>query len=323
MIQKYLFIIILFAAGCQTNPPDPYNENVKPTGKVFLSSDIPGADILVNNTSTGKVTPDTITITAGTHLVSLRKSGYAPVDTVVTIAENSLLVLNFILEESTAAKLVLLEDFANVSCGPCVLSNEIIHSLDSYSYKDKIAVIKYATWWPGASDPFYLSAKAECDKRIAYYNIVTAPTVIVDGTRRPSPQDSIKVKEALDARFGSTPQFKMAVSMSISGENVSAEVDVSMADTSGLDFTNLVLHTVIVEKYIEFSSPPGSNGETKFYHVMRSMLPTADGEQLKNENFIYQRSTVSKGSWNKSQLSVIAFIQNKTTREIIQSGINK
>jgi hypothetical protein len=89
-----------------------------------------------------------------------------------------------------------------------------------------------------------------------------------------------------------------------------------------LNFDDLVLQTVVVESEIEFSSPPGGNGETKFYHVMRSMLPSSDGEVIESFDKMYERSVICKPVWNKEKLHVIAFIQNKTTREVFQAGIN-
>ena len=38
-------------------------------------------------------------------------------------------------------KVVLLEDFANVSCVPCVTSNQILESLQNGTYENKITVV--------------------------------------------------------------------------------------------------------------------------------------------------------------------------------------
>jgi hypothetical protein len=321
MIRITIFLLLLIIAGCSTNPPDPFEDNIS-NGKIFISSDVEGAEIFIDNTSTGKYTPDTVTAASGSRLLSLRKSGYINKDTTIVVVENLILTFIFSLQQIQLSRLVLIEDFANVSCNPCVASNKILHSLDSYEYKDRIAVIKYPTWWPGANDPFYLAAKTESDKRIGYYNINLAPTVVVDGTGRPSPFDSLRIKEYLNEHLAVNPRFGITVTYNISGENLHTEVSVTSIDTAGLKFNDLVLHTVVIETEIEFSSPPGSNGETKFYHVMRSMLPSADGEQLTAGDNVYHRNVICKSVWNKSRLKVAAFIQNKTTKEIIQTGIN-
>ncbi len=86
---------------------------------------------------------------------------------------------------SSASKIVLLEDFANVSCVPCVISNKIIESLTKNTYgPSKLVAVKFPTNFPSPSDPFYLAQPNYCDQRMEYYNIFFAPTTYVDGVLR-------------------------------------------------------------------------------------------------------------------------------------------
>ena len=85
---------------------------------------------------------------------------------------------------NAANKVVLLEDFANVSCIPCVESNKVIEAIANSYGPSKLAVVKFPTNFPSPVDPFYLANKAACDYRINYYTIFAAPTTIVDGTTR-------------------------------------------------------------------------------------------------------------------------------------------
>ena len=56
------------------------------TGKLTLSTSPPGAEILIDGSITGRMTPATITsIPAGTHIIQLRLSGYAPAEATVTV----------------------------------------------------------------------------------------------------------------------------------------------------------------------------------------------------------------------------------------------
>ncbi len=320
--MRYLIpILLIVIAGCQTNPPDAY-ETEFTTVNVFVNSDITGAEIFVDNAPSGKITPDTLALSEGMHKISLYKEGYSVSDTVLNVQGENIITVYLCLRECTESKIVLVSDFANVSCDPCVISNKIIHSLESGAYRNKIVVLKYSTYWPCSTDPFYLAAKQECDSRISFYNVMTAPTIWVDGIKKPVPTDSNKIKEAIDEQLSKTPRFGIRVTKNISGDNLQANVKVTFIDTAGLDFSNLVLHVVVVESEIEFSSPPGSNGETKFYHVVRDMLPAHDGEGLSKAETEYQRGTTCNAVWNKSKINVAAFIQNKATREVYQTGIN-
>ena len=48
-------------------------------GSLFVVTDIPGADIILDNESTGKQTPDTLfNVKAGSHLVEVEMAGYLP-----------------------------------------------------------------------------------------------------------------------------------------------------------------------------------------------------------------------------------------------------
>jgi hypothetical protein len=322
MIRRYFILLVLVIFhGCETNPPDPYDSTV-PTARIFVNSNITGGEIFVDNNSTGKFTPDTIVVQTGTRILSVFKDGYIRKDTTVFINETAVLNILITLQEVTVSKIVLVEDFANVSCDPCVISNRIIHSLESNTYKDKIAVLKFPTYWPGPNDPMYLASKIDCDARINFYRVIVAPTVIVDGQFKPVPSDSTKIKQFIDQQLNKQPKFKIEVNKTLNSTELKADIKITFIDTAGLNFQDLVLHTVVVESEIEYSTPPGSNGETKFYHVVRKMLPSSLGQPLNPAEDEYQSITNYETFWNQSKLTIVAFIQNKTTKEILQAGIN-
>ncbi|HEY6626359.1 MAG TPA: hypothetical protein VIZ21_05345, partial [Ignavibacteriaceae bacterium] len=59
-----------------------------------------------------------------------------------------------------ASKVVIIEDFANVSCNPCVISNKILESLTEITYgRSKLVAVKFPTNFPAPNDLFYLAAK--------------------------------------------------------------------------------------------------------------------------------------------------------------------
>lgn len=95
-------------------------------------------------------------------------------------------------------------------------------------------------------------------------------------------------------------------------------------DAAGINFSNLIFHTVVTETDIEFATPPGSNGETKFYDVMRAMLPTNQGESLSdlqnNQVLNFERQVAISPGWNTAHLNTVVFIQNQQTKEVYQAG---
>jgi hypothetical protein len=230
---------------------------------------------------------------------------------------------NFSPQSRVVNRTVLLEDFANVSCVPCVTSNRIIRTLTRETYgHTKLVAVKYPTNFPAPNDLFYHANKPVCDSKIAFYNIFFAPTTVIDGIEKPSSTDSAAVKQKIDERLAVAPPYEIQVSDSfIAG---SYYLNVQVNTLTSIDLTNLTLETVILEEEIEFSTPPGSNGETKFYDVMREVLPSTDGISL---NDVQQSGTNVVeieadllDNWQISRLNAVIFIQNKSTKEVLQAG---
>lgn len=291
-------------------------------GIINVLSNESDAIIYLDGINTGKLAPDTIRTTVGNHIVELQKNGYSNVVDTVTVLKDAQTDLQINL---FPAKVVLIEDFANVSCNPCVISNKILEQLTNHSFgRKKLVAIKFPTNFPSPVDPFFLANGPDCNARMSYYNIQIAPTNVVDGLLRPIPSDSNDVKTKVNTQLEKIPQFVVLVEHGVSGSNYTTNITLEVKDISNLDFSKLVLHTVVTETNIEFSTPPGSNGETKFYDVMRKMLPTNQGESLSSINhsgkYIYQRQLTLNSNWIASNINTVVFIQNTETKEIYQAG---
>ena len=228
--------------------------------------------------------------------------------------------LNFL----DANKVVLIEDFANVSCIPCVASNKVIEAV-SHSYgPTKLTVIKFPTNFPSPYDPFYLANEEICDERMNYYNIIAAPTTILDGTTRLySLTDTTTLKSAIDAKLSSSPRFGINVTKNFEGDFI-INASISMIDTNGINLNDLILYCVVTETDIEFEQAPGSNGETKFFDVIRLMLPSTAGTSVRQlidqGELSFQFNDALLSSWNLENINAVVFIQDKNSKEVFQSG---
>jgi peroxiredoxin len=90
-------ILILWALnGCSTKSttqPEKF-------GSIFVQSDVTGADIMLDNVSTGKQTPDTLfKVKVGSHLVEVEKEGYlsSPTSITIEVKADSTVEANFVL----------------------------------------------------------------------------------------------------------------------------------------------------------------------------------------------------------------------------------
>jgi len=189
--------------------------------------------------------------------------------------------------------------------------------------RSKLVAVKFPTNFPAPNDLFYLAAKEICDARISYYSVFFAPTTVIDGILKPISTDSNSVKAAVDSRLSITPRFNINVGAILEGD-YSVNVNVNFIDTTSINMSDLVIHTVLTETDIEFEQAPGSNGETKFYDVTRLMLPNKEGTPIRQLidqgelTFTFEDALLS--SWNLEKLNFVVYIQNKTTKEVFQTG---
>lgn len=315
---------LLFFAGCSTEPPIPVEPEIR-YGKIFVQSNTPGAAIFLNGTATGKITPDTVTAPAGNVSLRLEKEGYIPFSLSVVVFADSVTNLTLTMEVLVAQKVVLLEEFSNVSCVPCVNTNRILAKLPESGYsKEKVVIVKYSANYPSPLDPHYLHAKSDMDSRLMFYTVFSTPTIFIDGTVKPVASDSNSIKSSLDSKITATPKFRITIKDSMAASEYKVSITLQNLDTTGIEISDLLLHTVITESQISYMTPPGSNGETLFKNVARKMLPSKDGETLSSLNLFntvsYSRKIAIHSAWNQANLRCIVFVQNKITKEVYQAA---
>jgi thiol-disulfide isomerase/thioredoxin len=326
MIKKIILIVFSFllASGCDTNPPNTWTVTEE-FGQVIVTSNVDDAEIIIDNISSGYFTPDTLRLKIGSYSIKLSKYGYISNSEDVEIIKDHTQKIEVNLIEQNLQKIVMLEDFSNVSCGPCVASNKILKSLkNSYTHK-KIIVIKYPTNFPSPVDPMHLESPGDSKTRMAYYNILFTPTIIVDGVNKPIASDSNSIKSQIDENLLLSPKFEIIATDSIVGNILQISGTLKLLDETELDFNNLVLHTVLIESKIEYSTPPGSNGETEFEDVMRKMIPTTNGFSISSienvESMDFKWDVEIKTTWNKDKLRTIIFIQDSKSGKIYQASL--
>jgi hypothetical protein len=311
-----------FFSGCKTDPPTDGGASGGPgNGFIVVHSDIDGSKIFLDGVFTGKFTPDTIAAAAGSHQIRVEAAGEQPVQKMVTVTKATYHSVQMIFTN----RAVLVEDFANVSCTPCATSNKILYSLEHYSYSRKqLVAVKYPTNFPSPTDLFYLAAKPYSNARITYYTVLTAPSMYLNGTVKPTPTDSMKVKEAIESQLTLKAQFRITVSAAVNAGNYNSQITVKCLDTAGIDFSALRLQTAVIETPIEFATPPGSNGETKFYNVLRQMIPDYNGEPLGTMTVgqlkTFTRSVPVNAVWNPANIYTVAFVQNPVTKTVYQAA---
>ncbi len=94
LISSLSFFVLWFIHSCSTKNLT----RVEKFGSISVSSDIPGANILLDNASTGKQTPDTLfNIRVGSHLIELELEGYlsSPRSVIIEVQADTTIEISF------------------------------------------------------------------------------------------------------------------------------------------------------------------------------------------------------------------------------------
>lgn len=237
-----------------------------------------------------------------------------------------------ITANSQVQRMVLSEGFSNASCPPCASQNPAYNTLISAN-PNKIISIKHQTNWPGV-DPMNAQTQSDVGPRVTYYGISGVPHGVIDGTSIADDCGayvgalSCLSQADIDARYAITSPFNITVIPALTANLDSVTVDVTVSTPAIFNGTNLKLQVILVEKLIAFATPPGTTNETQFHNVLRKDMNNANmaGFTIPNswaaaESYTYTFTiAIPSFIYKHSELAVIAFVQDNTSKEVHQAG---
>ncbi|MFN3529986.1 MAG: T9SS type A sorting domain-containing protein [Bacteroidia bacterium] len=173
--------------------------------------------------------------------------------------------------------IIVFEHFTNASCGPCAAHNPTMEAVMSAN-TDKATSIKYHTSWPG-TDPMYSFNTVDPTARVGYYQVNGVPSVRISNQPNLSPAGfNQQTINSLYPVVG--PAFNYTVLTEIVNDTL--KVSGSVMRFRPINAQDLTLHVAVVEDPVDYSTPPGSNGEKNFPNVVRKLLPDPQGTHLGN-----------------------------------------
>lgn len=226
-------------------------------------------------------------------------------------------------------RLVLIEEFTQASCGPCAAANPAFNTLLNNN-ASKCVSIKYQTNWPG-TDPMNAQYPSGVASRVSYYSCNSVPYAVMDGTPvtgssytgYPGNLNGTKINN----EYAIPSPFTINVSHHLNSNNDSIFISAHIAATQAFTAVSyLRCQLVLVEKHIDFNTPPGSNGETDFYMVCRRMLPNQAGTALPlswspgDDSTINVKAAVPSYIYDINQLAVVCFVQDNGNKQVVQAG---
>lgn len=226
-----------------------------------------------------------------------------------------------------SGRLVLIEEATNASCPPCASQNPAFDNLLNQN-RDILTAVKYHWYFPGY-DPMHNHNPDENNARVSYYGISGVPTATIDGDIPNGPTFSYPggphgyTQQLIDDYAAVPSPFNLTLSHSISQNEDSIYVHMMIEATENVSGM-LKGHMVVVEKEINFSSPPGSNGETHFLDVMKKMIPGATGTLLPDfetgDYMILSGSWAMQNVYNMDEVGVVGFVQDDDDKTVHQAG---
>ena len=228
-----------------------------------------------------------------------------------------------IIGYSQSQKMILVEHFTQASCGPCATYNPILKGiLDDTQNANRITSIKYQTSWPGF-DPMHDHNPSEVDARVANYGVSSVPNTVIGGNFWIGNPAGL-TQSIIDSAKNDTSLFDITLSHDFNDNMDEIEVTMKIKANATIS-ANLIARIAVVEREINFSSPPGSNGERDFHNVMKKMLPNNGGTALPNtmnpgDSVIISESWKMKNVYDNNELAVVAFVQTGNSSTVHQAS---
>jgi hypothetical protein len=270
--------------------------------------------------------------TVGSHTVAVKIVKVNGADD--TKVGNNTASKSLMVFDKAVDRKILNEVFTSSTCPPCTPGN--INYNKVIDGRTKHSTIKYQVNFPGTGDPY---CTKEVTDRMTFYNVGSVPRMEIDGGWD---NNANSFTTALYDEYQSKPSFiEITGSVSLTWKNT-ITLDVNVNPLLDNASNNLKLHAAIVEG-VTYANKK-SNGETQFESVMKKMMTGSVGQvltPLKKDTKVSKKiaytfnggyrlpldgtaaqhinhlSENSVETWN--DLSVVVFVQDATTKEILQS----
>lgn len=213
-------------------------------------------------------------------------------------------------------KYVLIEHFTNSRCGVCANRNPAFFSLiEQAQNASEVRHLAVHPQFPYSSCVFYQANTADNTAMVNRYSIFGTPTVVLNGTVNPS-GSSLLTQSALNNYLNQTSPLHVKVTENNSGPT--RTVNISARTVGSVPTGQYKMYVVLAEKTINLTTP---NGEKVHHNVLRDLISEANFTPAALGSTVDVSYTYTpNAAWNANELYVLAFIQNTTTKEVINSG---
>ena len=289
-----------------------------------VTSDPTGARILIDGLDTGLLTPAVVGgLAPGPVEVALALDDWLvfPASFTATVTAGEVSDLPDDTFTLRPRRTVLLEGFANIDCGPCPqLTANLLALTSQPGYgPDRVLFVEFSVSWPNFQDPFYLANAAENSDRYTFYQVLGAPTLIADGVTLADAVDPDVLRAAVDADLGADPG--LLIDVDADPTQATILVTVTLTPLRDLDLSGQRLFVALYEDELTVVPAPGSNGQTEFHHVFRDRVDAPPVLGALTAGVPQQiMLNLQRGDRDPASVVIVAFVQDPTTRAVLQAG---
>jgi len=289
------------------------------TGTIAVLSEPAGAEIILDGSTTGAFTPDTLTgVPVGEHTVTLSLDDHYiyPDSVLVTVALDSMSEAPFTLYP-IPQKVVLVEHFSNNSCIPCKdVEENLVLAVGVLGHTKVVSMANHLNF-PGPTDVFFLANPMQMIERGQKFGVNSLPALFVDGIRFSDPQEYDALLDTVQGAGAIDAAYDIDVAAAVQGDSfvVSGTVR-KLAETAGDE----ILTVVIIETDISYDA---ENDVTHFDDIVRKYMPGTSGESISLDiggETTYRHAEAVSGSWNAANLEAIVFVSSAGNRYVYQAS---
>jgi thiol-disulfide isomerase/thioredoxin len=231
-----------------------------------------------------------------------------------------MIVSFFISVDSIAGdRLVLVERYTSSTCGPCATANPTLDNLLNNTDPSKLTSISYHMNWPApGNDPMFLFNQSDNTGRRNYYGVNAIPYWKTDGI---IDVGTGTVGNSYTTRSTVMSPVTIITTYTIVGDSMKVTAKVFCEDI--LTDPNVTVYLALVEKEIQYPSPPGTNGESHFMDVMRKMYPTFAGTKFTifpGQTVVLEGSFYMDPIYEENEMQPLVFVQ-ANNKEILNAGV--
>ncbi|MFN8547928.1 MAG: PEGA domain-containing protein [Candidatus Eisenbacteria bacterium] len=309
---------------------------VEPSGGVEVRSSIAGAEIFLDGASTGKVTPATLACVAqGTHTVGISIVGGTPEAPKTIEVADATQTVDFSITPTPQQRGVLLELCTATFCPNCPPADAACNQLtrDTSLPAERFSAVECHSRW-GGTDIFATPSTIARD-------------ITLGGERNGNPFAAInglagfrgagdgnvenlaaRYRELISAYLEQPGKVALHLlgSSYVPGQSIRADVRMFLLDSpdslGASDRADLEVTAAYYKNELNFDYP--GRGPTTYYHVVRAYQPIATfadlslTEQHPFADVAVQFDLSGDTNFPEQGMALVVFVQNKSTREILQ-----